>query len=246
MCQAHKFLFFLSNLLFTAVIGDNPGINEFTPLLHSPPSTAAEGFVAFYQPSFILIIGSAFLIALMTFLAARKTQPQSIVGTLFSTFGIGLALCYWAVIYPSGLMMKSYPLEPVSNSIRILGFYATENIYYGSIERDMISKKARKDKPTDNIVFVIDESVRYDAISMNNKEVATTPFIDGLKNLKNMGMVVSVGTASFNADVDGQQGLQELAGNATLLYYLTEEGEEGRKAWNEKRAPDYKKYPWLP
>ena len=52
--------------------------------------------------------------------------------------------------------------------------------------------------------------------------------------------------ASFNADVDGQQGLQELAGNATLLYYLTEEGEEGRKAWNEKRAPDYKKYPWLP
>ncbi|MEC7287270.1 MAG: enoyl-CoA hydratase-related protein, partial [Verrucomicrobiota bacterium] len=52
--------------------------------------------------------------------------------------------------------------------------------------------------------------------------------------------------ASFNADVDGQQGLQELAGNATLLYYLTEEGEEGRKAWNEKRAPDYIKYPWLP
>lgn len=52
--------------------------------------------------------------------------------------------------------------------------------------------------------------------------------------------------AAFNADVDGQQGLQELAGNATLLYYLSEEGEEGRKAWNEKRAPEYGKYPWLP
>ncbi len=52
--------------------------------------------------------------------------------------------------------------------------------------------------------------------------------------------------AAFNADVDGQQGLQELAGNATLLYYLTEEGEEGRKAWNEKRAPEFKQYPWLP
>jgi naphthoate synthase len=52
--------------------------------------------------------------------------------------------------------------------------------------------------------------------------------------------------SAFNADVDGQQGLQELAGNATLLYYLTEEGEEGRKAWNEKRPPAYKKYPWLP
>ncbi len=52
--------------------------------------------------------------------------------------------------------------------------------------------------------------------------------------------------SAFNADVDGQQGLQELAGNATLLYYLTEEGEEGRKAWNEKRKPAFRKYPWLP
>lgn len=52
--------------------------------------------------------------------------------------------------------------------------------------------------------------------------------------------------SAFNADVDGQQGLQELAGNATLLYYLTGEGEEGRKAWNEKRAPNFKNYPWLP
>ena len=52
--------------------------------------------------------------------------------------------------------------------------------------------------------------------------------------------------AAFNAEIDGQQGIQELAGNATLLYYLTDEGEEGRKAWNEKRKPEFKKYPWLP
>jgi naphthoate synthase len=31
-----------------------------------------------------------------------------------------------------------------------------------------------------------------------------------------------------------------------MLYYLTEEGEEGRQAWNEKRAPNFRKYPWLP
>jgi naphthoate synthase len=52
--------------------------------------------------------------------------------------------------------------------------------------------------------------------------------------------------AAFNADVDGQQGLQELAGNATLLYYLSEEGEEGRQAYVEKRKPNFKQYPWLP
>ncbi|HSH08979.1 MAG TPA: 1,4-dihydroxy-2-naphthoyl-CoA synthase [Oceanipulchritudo sp.] len=52
--------------------------------------------------------------------------------------------------------------------------------------------------------------------------------------------------SAFNADVDGQAGLQELSGNATLLYYLTEEGEEGHRAYVEKRKPDFNKFPWLP
>ncbi|NDV63457.1 1,4-dihydroxy-2-naphthoyl-CoA synthase [Puniceicoccales bacterium CK1056] len=52
--------------------------------------------------------------------------------------------------------------------------------------------------------------------------------------------------SAFNADVDGQAGLQELSGNATLLYYLTEEGEEGHRAYVDKRKPDFGKYPWLP
>ncbi len=50
--------------------------------------------------------------------------------------------------------------------------------------------------------------------------------------------------AAFNCDVDGQQGLQELAGHATQLYYMTEEGQEGRNAWMEKRKPDFSKFPW--
>lgn len=52
--------------------------------------------------------------------------------------------------------------------------------------------------------------------------------------------------SAFNAELDGQAGIQELAGNATLLYYLTEEGDEGRSAWNEKRPPNFGKFPWLP
>jgi naphthoate synthase len=52
--------------------------------------------------------------------------------------------------------------------------------------------------------------------------------------------------AAFNADCDGQAGLQELAGNATLLYYMTAEGAEGKQAFLEKRPPDFRQYPWLP
>jgi naphthoate synthase len=49
--------------------------------------------------------------------------------------------------------------------------------------------------------------------------------------------------AALNADCDGQAGLQELAGNATMLYYMSEEGQEGRNAFNEKRKPDFSKFP---
>lgn len=52
--------------------------------------------------------------------------------------------------------------------------------------------------------------------------------------------------AALNADCDGQAGLQELAGNATMLFYMTEEGQEGRNAFNERRRPDFSRYPRNP
>ena len=52
--------------------------------------------------------------------------------------------------------------------------------------------------------------------------------------------------SSFNAELDGQAGIQELAGNATLLYYMSDEAQEGRNAYNEKRKPDFKKFPRVP
>jgi len=52
--------------------------------------------------------------------------------------------------------------------------------------------------------------------------------------------------AAMNADEDGQAGLMELAGNATSLFYMTEEGQEGRNAFLEKRKPDFSRFPRKP
>jgi len=52
--------------------------------------------------------------------------------------------------------------------------------------------------------------------------------------------------SAFNADCDGQVGIQELAGNATLLYYMSEEAQEGKQAFIEKRKPDFSRFKRLP
>ena len=51
---------------------------------------------------------------------------------------------------------------------------------------------------------------------------------------------------ALNADCDGQAGLQQFAGDATMLFYMTEEAQEGRDAFKEKRKPKFEKFPRLP
>jgi naphthoate synthase len=60
--------------------------------------------------------------------------------------------------------------------------------------------------------------------------------------LANSPMAIRCLKAALNADCDGQAGLQELAGNATMLFYMTEEGQEGKNAFLEKRKPDFDKF----
>jgi naphthoate synthase len=64
--------------------------------------------------------------------------------------------------------------------------------------------------------------------------------------LQNSPMALRLLKASLNADCDGQAGLQELAGNATMLFYMTEEGQEGKQAFLEKRKPEFGKFKRYP
>ena len=64
--------------------------------------------------------------------------------------------------------------------------------------------------------------------------------------LQHSATALRVLKSSFNADTDGLAGIQELAGNATALFYMTEEGQEGRDAFLEKRDPDFSRFPRRP
>ena len=64
--------------------------------------------------------------------------------------------------------------------------------------------------------------------------------------LGNSPLAIRLLKSGFNAELDGQAGIQELAGNATLLYYMSEESKEFHSAQREKRKPDALKFPWRP
>ena len=64
--------------------------------------------------------------------------------------------------------------------------------------------------------------------------------------LRHSPLAIRMLKSSFNAELDGQAGIQELAGNSTLLFYMTEEAQEGRNAYNEKRPPNFERFPWRP
>jgi naphthoate synthase len=64
--------------------------------------------------------------------------------------------------------------------------------------------------------------------------------------LKKSPIAIRFVKAGLNAELDGQTGLQVLAGDATMLFYMTEEGSEGKNAFLERRDPDFGQFPWRP
>ncbi len=108
-------------------------------------------------------------------------------------------------------------------------------------------KKARE------IWFLCDQYDAADALQMGlvNKVVPLEQLEETTiswchKIMEKSPLAIRMLKSSFNAELDGQAGIQELAGNATLLYYLSDEAKEGKNAFLEKRTPDFDKFPKFP
>jgi len=108
-------------------------------------------------------------------------------------------------------------------------------------------KKARE------IWYLCEQYDAKEALSMGlvNKvvplaELEATAVAWGRRILQHSPLAIRCLKAAFNAELDGQAGIQELAGHATQLFYMTEEAQEGRDAYNEKRPPDFSRFPWRP
>jgi len=113
---------------------------------------------------------------------------------------------------------------------RMVGHKKAREIWYLCEQYD--AEEAERMGLVNKVVAL--ESLEAETVAWCRKMLAKSPL--ALRLLK----------ASFNADTDGLAGIQQLAGDATLLYYMSEEAQEGRDAYVEKRAPDFGKFPHRP
>jgi naphthoate synthase len=81
-------------------------------------------------------------------------------------------------------------------------------------------------------------------VSLEDLEVETVAWCTRM--LSHSALALRMLKASMNAADDGLAGIQQLAGDATLLYYMTEEAQEGKRAYLEKRRPEFERYPKRP
>ncbi len=95
-----------------------------------------------------------------------------------------------------------------------------------------------------NAQQALDMGLVNTVVPLQDLEKETIQWCDEI--LANSPIAIRCLKSAMNADCDGQAGLQELAGNATMLFYMTEEGQEGRNAFVEKRKPDFSKFPKRP
>jgi naphthoate synthase len=115
------------------------------------------------------------------------------------------------------------------------------------LARHVGQKKARE------IWFLCEQYTAAEALEMGlvNKVVPLDKLEDTTvewcqKIMRHSPIALRMIKAGLNAELDGQAGIQELAGNATMLYYMTEEAQEGKNAFLEKRDPDWDQFPKLP
>tara|TARA_B110000116_G_scaffold59972_1_gene51313 strand:+ start:629 stop:1459 length:831 start_codon:yes stop_codon:yes gene_type:complete len=90
----------------------------------------------------------------------------------------------------------------------------------------------------------LDWGLINDVVPIKNLEEKTISLCAEI--LEKSPMAIRLLKASLNADCDGQAGLQQLAGDATMLFYMSDEAQEGRNAFKDKRKPNFKKFPRLP
>lgn len=189
---------------YQSVAGRYPMVSDVWVVVHSDENAVSGAMSSYVSAGLILQV--MLCVALGTaigFAPWKYARPSPLKFRLGIMLLAGLfQFLYWNVMYSE---LNNYPAAPVSSMIRVAIFADLERREFYGIERVKLDSPAVPNTPKDNIIFILDESVCFDFITINNSECATTPELERVASTRpefvNYGLMLAASTCSFSTKV---------------------------------------------
>jgi hypothetical protein len=160
-------ILFTGQMAYRSVMGDFGGEREIASLAASEPAMAFGAATSFFSLEMVLWAAAGSLAAAAVALAARRARPSP--GLLRASALIALALFVhlglWNYLYRK---CHAFPTEPVMHTVRALIYFEKEQREFLSIPREELAPDVASRRPDDNVVLILDESVRYGFLSIHD------------------------------------------------------------------------------
>jgi glucan phosphoethanolaminetransferase (alkaline phosphatase superfamily) len=196
-------ILFTGQMAYRSVMGDFGGEREIASLAASEPGMAFGAATSFFSLEMVLWAAAGSLAAAAVALAARRARPSP--GLLRASALIALALFVhlglWNYLYRK---CHAFPTEPVMHTVRALIYFEKEQREFLSIPREELAPDVASRRPDDNVVLILDESVRYGFLSIHDPQVGTTPFLLQLARrqpgFRDYGLMLAASTCSMSSE----------------------------------------------
>jgi glucan phosphoethanolaminetransferase (alkaline phosphatase superfamily) len=192
--------FFLGNMLFQATLGHFIGSPDIRIVENADQYAVTGAFSSYYRPEMIIFAPIALALwALAVWLGTKFPGPAKewrFRGALcFAAFFGNLLL--WDYLY---IKCNDFPVEALTSTTRMAFYVEKEDREFLEVVRQRLEPIADLPAPKDNVVYIIDESVRSDYVSINRPDIGTTPFLAELAKqpgFMNYGVMIAATTCSF-------------------------------------------------
>jgi glucan phosphoethanolaminetransferase (alkaline phosphatase superfamily) len=186
-----------------SAFGEFGSEREIASLAASDAGLSLAAITSFFSAEMALwgVVGAG--LALATLRVAQWAAPAATLPRAAGLVAAALVAhgALWNVLYRK---CHSFPVEPVLHSLRAAAYFEKERREFLSIPRDLLAAPSVPSRPDDNVVVVLDESVRYGFLSINDPSVGTTPFLLALSRrhpgFRDYGLMLAASTCSMSSE----------------------------------------------
>ncbi|UCE84797.1 MAG: sulfatase-like hydrolase/transferase [Deltaproteobacteria bacterium] len=194
---------FTAQMAYRSAMGGFAGVREVAILAASEAGMTLDAVTSFFSFEMLLWAALAVLLAATLVRIARSAVPTTSLARAAALVALALFAhgALWNYLYRK---CQAFPADPVLHSVRALVYFDKERREFLSIPRERLAPDVAAGRPDDNVVLILDESVRYGFLSINDPEVGTTPFLLELARrhpgFRDYGLMLAGSTCSMSSE----------------------------------------------